>query len=95
MDKVIKQCCRPGTGTAGIVTFCLSGTGTRMHYSSGSGSNIKCHRKVKIKKEANCLENNAASDIEKARFDTDFFLRNCAKYCLDLEPEPKPKPEPK
>ncbi len=39
------QCC--GTGTAGTVTFCLSGTGTGMHYGSGSeagfgtGNNVK------------------------------------------------------
>jgi hypothetical protein len=44
------QCC--GTGTEGIVTFSLSGTGTGMHYGSGSvtgfgsGFNIK-YRKLK------------------------------------------------
>jgi hypothetical protein len=39
-----------GAGTAEIVTLCLSGIGTAMHYGSGSvsgigfgyGSNIKC-----------------------------------------------------
>ncbi len=48
-----------------------------MHYGYrtgfGSGSNIKCNKKVKNQKgEANFLENNAASDIEKARFCTIF-----------------------
>jgi hypothetical protein len=47
------QCC--GTGTAGTVTFCLSGTGTVMYSGSGTGigpgSNIKCDTKVKIQKE--------------------------------------------
>jgi hypothetical protein len=37
-----KKCC--GIGTAGTVIFCLSETGTEMHY--GSGSNIKCNKKV-------------------------------------------------
>jgi hypothetical protein len=43
------QCCGARTGTAGTVTFCRSGTGTGtgMHYDSGSGSNIKCNKKVK------------------------------------------------
>jgi hypothetical protein len=69
--------CGNRTGTAGTVTFCLSGTVTGMHYGYrtgfGSGSNIKCNKKVKNQKgEANFLENNAASDIEKARFCTIF-----------------------
>jgi hypothetical protein len=35
----------------------------------------------------------AATDIEKARFCTNFLLlENCAKYGLDPEPEPAPKP---
>jgi hypothetical protein len=74
VDKCIKQCC--GTGTAGTVTFCHSGTGTRMHYSSGfgsrfrSGSNIKWNKKV-IKYER---PNYAVSDIEKARFGTILLL---------------------
>ncbi len=29
-----EQCCGAGTGTAETVTFCLSGTGTGMHYGS-------------------------------------------------------------
>ncbi len=41
---------RNRTGTAGTVTFCLSGTETGMHYGSGtgfgSGFNIKCTKKV-------------------------------------------------
>jgi hypothetical protein len=43
------------------------------------------------------LGNNAACDIEKARFCPNFLLlKNCAKYCLDTEPEHKTflKPEP-
>jgi hypothetical protein len=41
----------------------------------------------------------SASDIEKARFLTSFFVGNRAKNCLDLEPEPdrnrnKSEPEP-
>jgi hypothetical protein len=50
------QCCE--TGTAETATFCLSGTLTGMLYGSvsgtgfGSGSNIKCNKKVKkIKNE--------------------------------------------
>ncbi len=56
-DGFIIQCCGNGTGTAGTVTFCHSGTGTGMHYCSGSGtgfrsgSNIKCNKKVKINNE--------------------------------------------
>ncbi len=83
------MCCGTGTGTgtAGTVTFCLSGTGTRtrMHYGSGyriefgAGSNIKCNEKVKKSKlEASFLGNNAAADIEKARFCRIFLLlENC------------------
>jgi hypothetical protein len=56
------QCCKAGTGTAGTVTFCLSGTGTGIHYGSGfgsgsdsgtgfgSGSDIKCNKKVEKNK---------------------------------------------
>jgi len=45
------------------------------------------------KGEANFLGNNAASNIEKARFCTFVLLKNCARYCL--EPEPAPEQEPK
>ncbi len=40
--------------------------------------------------EANSLGNNAASDIEKARF-CKKKLFDFAKYCLDAEPEPEPQ----
>jgi hypothetical protein len=33
----LKQCCKPGTGTVGTVTFCLSGSGTVINYGYGSG----------------------------------------------------------
>jgi len=45
------QCCGAGTGTAGNLTFCHSGTGMHFGYCSGSrsgrgsGSNIKCNKK--------------------------------------------------
>jgi hypothetical protein len=58
----------------GTVTFCP--IGTEIHYGSGtgigSGLNIKWNKNSI--KENNFLENNAASDIEKARF--------CAKFLL-------------
>jgi hypothetical protein len=39
----------------------------------------------------NCLGNNVASDIEKAKIVYKFFLQleNCAKLCLYPEPEPQ------
>jgi hypothetical protein len=38
--------------------------------------------------------NDASSDIEKARFCTNFLLlENRAKYCLDPQPELKSEPE--
>jgi hypothetical protein len=82
-----KQCCETGAGTetAGTATFCLRVTGTVMHsvYGTGfePGSNIKCNTKVKnLKLEANSLDNNDASNTEKARFCTNFLLlKNCAK----------------
>jgi hypothetical protein len=50
VDKGIKQCCGTGTGTAGTVTFYLSGIGTGMHYSFSSGSYIKWNKNVKKSK---------------------------------------------
>jgi hypothetical protein len=53
-----------------------------MHSGSGTGSNIKCNTKVKKEKklDANFLVNNAASNIEKERFFTNFLLvKNCAE----------------
>jgi hypothetical protein len=59
-----KQCC--GTGTA---NFCFSRTRTGF----GPGTNTKCNTKVENKKlEANFLGDNAVSNIEKARFFTNF-----------------------
>jgi hypothetical protein len=54
------------------------------------------YKKQKIQnKKANFLGNNAASNIEKARFCKNFcFLNNRARYCLDPEPDPEPEPEP-
>ncbi len=76
------QCCGTGagTGTAGIATFCLNGTGTK--------SNKKF--------EANFLGNKAAFSIEKASFCTNFLLlKKCALKSLDpvLEPEAESGPE--
>jgi hypothetical protein len=56
------------------------GSGSRIEF--GSGSNIKCNEKVKkSKREASFLWNNAAADIEKARFCRIFLLlENCSKF---------------
>ncbi len=58
-----------GTGIAGTVTFFLCGTGTRMHYGSGSESGFRTEF--------------PASDIDKARFCIlKKLLKNSVKYCL-------------
>jgi hypothetical protein len=64
-----------------------------MHYGSGarfgSGSNITWNKKkLKIKNERTTFwANNAASDIEKARFVTNFFCRK--RLNIVWKPEPK------
>ncbi len=71
------QFCGTGTGSAGTVNFCLaepecvSGSGSGSGAGFGSGYNIKSNKKSK---EGNFLGNNAASDIEKVRFCTNFIL---------------------
>ncbi len=83
----ITQCCESETGTSGTEIFCLSGTRTGMYYGS-----IKWNKKVKNETSWN----NAASDVEKARFCTILMLlENCqelsASGCLHPEPEPNPE----
>jgi hypothetical protein len=45
-----KQCCGTGTGTAETATFCLSGTGTGMHYGSVSRARFGSESKIKRNK---------------------------------------------
>jgi hypothetical protein len=67
-------------GTAGTITFCRSGAGTRMNYSSGSRtgfgskSNIKWNKQFQISNGSHFLEIYAASEIGRQDTASVIFL---------------------
>jgi hypothetical protein len=73
------------TGTAGTVIFCLSGTGTGMHYCSGPGK-IKNERPT-FWEIMFLLTMKRQDFVKKAR------CWKTAKYCLDTKPKLEPEPE--
>ncbi len=87
MEQCFGQCCGTGTKTAGIATFALAEPEciTVPVPKPDLDPDLTYVRNEKVKESklrATFLVNNAASDIEKARFCTNLLLEIGAKYLM-------------